>query len=81
MQYPKLEKFERVQASKFSGMPPNVLYHLHDVQSINTKVGQSFYSIFRDKGGTDIVSWLPNSILKKLEKMGEKNVLLFQNVK
>ena len=36
MQFQKQEKFERVGVRKFSGISSSVVYHLHDVQSMNT---------------------------------------------
>ena len=38
MEFTQAEYFERVEVNKVSGSKRNVVYHLHDVQCMNTKI-------------------------------------------
>ena len=64
------EKNNRERITPFAELTTNVVYHMYNVQSLRTKDGRtSYYAEFMTEDDKYYKAWIPESLLKKFEKL------------
>ena len=65
--FQKFEDFpnEEELTTKFGVLKVNVVYHLYDIITINTKNGKAHIADFETKEGERYIAWMPDSLVKK----------------
>ena len=66
MQKQKITK-EFSIVNKFGDLKVNVVYHMYDIMTINTKNGKAHIANFETEEEEKYVAWMPDSLVKNLK--------------
>ena len=81
--FPKFEDFPDEEGSiiKFGDLEVNVVYHMYNKRTIKTKNGKAHIADFETEEEEKYTTWLPDSVLKKIEALKVKECWLWNGGK